>query len=317
VTVVVPTHNRWQHLRGAALPAALGQRDVELELIVIDDGSTDETSRELGQIADPRLHVLRSEPAEGVARARNRGLAAARAPWVAFLDDDDLWSPLKLRTQLDALAATAADYAYAAGVFVDGAGRPLRPDPAPDPATVARALRASDVVGGPSTVVVRTELARRLGGFEPSLSVLADWDLWLRVADAGRAAACSDVLVAYREHEGNMSARAARRVFAELDVLVARHGLRSEVDGVRFTRWVAANQRRGGGRIGAARAYLRGAVAFRSPALLARGLAMPFGEGAMAIPGRLRALRAGPPEPPPCPEWLRAYSASPLGHVCA
>jgi glycosyltransferase involved in cell wall biosynthesis len=309
VSVVVPTHNRWEHLSRAALPAALGQRDVELELIVVDDGSTDETPRGLAEVRDPRLRVLRSKRAEGVARARNRGLAAARAPWVAFLDDDDLWSPLKLRAQLDALDMAAADYAYAAAVFVDGSGTPLRLDPAPEPETVASALRASDVVGGPSTVMVRTELARELGGFEPSLSVLADWDLWLRVSEVGRPVACRDVLVAYREHDDNMSAGAMRRVFAELNVVRARHALRGEVDGVRFTRWVAANQRRAGRRFAAARAYLRGAAAFRSPRLLVRGLAMPLGEGAMASPARLRALRGERPDPPPAPEWLGGYRA--------
>lgn len=305
VSVVVPTRDRWEHLQTAALPAALGQRDVELELIVVDDGSTDDTPRRLGEIDDPRLRVLRSEPPEGVARARNRGLAVAGAPWVAFLDDDDLWSPLKLRTQLDALAAAAADYAYSAAVFVDGGGTPQRFDPAPDPQTVARELRGSDVVGGPSTVIVRTELARALGGFEPSLSVLADWDLWLRLAARGRPAACPEVLVAYREHEQNMSAWAARRVFGELDVLVARHGLDGDIDGELFTRWVAANQRRAGRRFAAARAYLRGASAFRSPRLLARAVAMPLGEGAMAIPERLRAVRGAPSTPPAAPDWLQ------------
>ena len=315
--MVVPTHNRWEHLHRAALPAALGQRDVELEIIVVDDGSADETPQRLAEIADPRLRVLRSASAEGVARARNRGIAAAQAPWVAFLDDDDLWSPLKLRAQLDALAAAAADYAYAAALFVDRAGTPLRLDPAPEPETVARALRGSDVVGGPSTVMVRTELARELGGFEPSLSVLADWDLWLRVAEVGRPAACREVLVAYHEHDDNMSAWAAPRVFAELDVLVARHALHGEVDGVRFTHWVAANQRRAGRRRAATRAYLRGAAGFRSPRLLMRGLAMPLGEGAMAIPARLRSLRGERSEPPPMPEWLHAYRAGPVGRACA
>jgi glycosyltransferase involved in cell wall biosynthesis len=307
VTVVIPTRDRWEHLRHAALPAALGQRDVELELIVVDDGSIDETPRRLADITDPRLRVLRSEHAHGVALARNRGLAAARAPLVAFLDDDDLWAPRKLRAQLDALAAADADYAYAAAVFVDGDCAPLRPDPAPEPSGVAAALRGSDVVGGPSTVMLKTELARDLGGFEASLSVLADWDLWLRVAQVGRPAACHEVLVAYREHDDNMSASAVRRVFAELDVLIARHALEGELDGERFTRWVAAHQRRAGRRFGAARAYLRGAVAFRSPQLLVRGLAMPLGEEAMAIPARLRGLRGERGQPPPAPDWLEAY----------
>ncbi|MEA2330228.1 MAG: hypothetical protein QOH58_366 [Thermoleophilaceae bacterium] len=320
VTVVVPTRDRWPHLSRAALPAALSQQGVELEVVVVDDGSADETPRRLAQLDDARVRTIRSERSEGVARARNRGIAAARAEWVAFLDDDDLWSPLKLRAQLDAVAAQGADFAYSAAVFVDAHGTPLRPDPAPDPATVRETLRASDVVGGPSTVMARTALVRELGGFEPSLAVLADWDLWLRLAGAGRAAACADVLVAYREHGENMSAVAAGRVFDELDVLNGRHGLARDLDGVLFTRWVAGQQRAGGRRGAAARAYLRGARRFRSPGLLVRALAMPFGEPVMGIPERFRGLRGGAesrPSGPMDPNWLDLYrghlAASPCG----
>ena len=268
---MVPTRNRWSHLSTAALPAALRQEAVDLELLVIDDGSTDGTAQALAELRDDRLRTIRNERPEGVARARNRGIAEARAPWIAFLDDDDLWSPRKLRAQLDAAAAAEADFAYAAAVFVDEQGTVLRPDPAPDPRTVARALRGSDVVGGPSTVLARTALLRKLGGFEPTLSVLADWELWLRLAEAGRAAACPEVLVAYTEHGANMSAASADRAFRELDVLMERHGLARDLDGVRFTRWLASHQRRGGARLAAARIYLRGALRHRSLGLAGAG----------------------------------------------
>jgi len=307
VTVVVPTHNRWHHLRRAALPAALGQRDVELELIIVDDGSADETERGLAEIADPRLRVLRNDVAQGVARARNRGVAVASADWVAFLDDDDLWSPWKLRRQLDAASAVeGAGFAYAAAVFLDGAGAPLRPDPAPSAETVARALRARDVVGGPSTVLARTELVREVGGFDDALSVLADWDLWLRLAELAPAAACPEVLVAYREHGDNMSAETAQGVFAELDLLRRRHALGSELDGVEFTRWVAGHQRRAGRPLAAALAYLYGARQFRSGALLVRGLGAPLGERAMGLAAKLRAPQGQQAEVVP-PDWVAAY----------
>jgi glycosyltransferase involved in cell wall biosynthesis len=317
VSVVVPTRNRWEHLDHAALPAALGQQDVDLELIVVDDGSSDETPQRLAEVRDPRLRVLRSDRAEGVARARNRGLAAANAPWVAFLDDDDLWSPFKLRVQLDALDAAGADFAYAAAVFVDRDVTPLRADPAPDASTVAQALRATQAVGGPSTVIARTALLRELKGFDASLSVLADWDLWLRMSKVARAVACPEVLVAYTEHDDNMSAENGKRPFAELDVLATRHGLTREIDGISFTHWAAGHQRRTGRRFAAARVYLRGAAAYRSPALLARGLAVPLGEASMALPGRLRAFRGCPPERLPGPEWLDLYRGRALERRCA
>ncbi len=101
VSVVVPTHNRARLLR-RTLRSILAQHMVDLEVVVIDDGSTDDT----GDVAatDPRVLVIRNRESAGVSAARNRGIAAARGEWIAFCDDDDLWSPDKLNRQL-----TAAD----------------------------------------------------------------------------------------------------------------------------------------------------------------------------------------------------------------
>jgi glycosyltransferase involved in cell wall biosynthesis len=90
---VIPTRDRWPIFRAHALRSALAQEDVSLEVVVIDDGSTTPPPG----ISDRRVRVLRNPVSRGVAEARNRGVADARAPWVAFLDDDDVWSPRKLR----------------------------------------------------------------------------------------------------------------------------------------------------------------------------------------------------------------------------
>jgi hypothetical protein len=117
------------------------------------------------------------------------------------------------------------------------------------------------------------------------------------------------VVVAFREHTSNMSVVAASQVFSELDRVVERHRSPSldaldGFDGVEFTRWVAAEQRRVGNRVAAARAYLRGAVAYRSPGLLARALVVPLGERAMGLHDRLRARGAREEPPVPAPDWL-------------
>ena len=114
ISVVIPTHGRWPLLQ-RALQAALGQQDVEVEVVVVDDGSPDETAARLAQIDDARLRVVHHAVATGVSRARNDGIAAARAPWLAFLDDDDLWAPRKCADQLAA--------AHAGGRDGRGAGR--------------------------------------------------------------------------------------------------------------------------------------------------------------------------------------------------
>src|SRR4051812_836378 len=113
VTVVIPTRNRWPALR-QTLASALAQEDVDLELMVIDDGSSDETPRKLAALSDDRVHFARHLAPLGPARARNAGIDRATAPWIAFLDDDDRWSPRKLRAQLD--ASGNSDFVYCSAI---------------------------------------------------------------------------------------------------------------------------------------------------------------------------------------------------------
>src|SRR4051794_37222555 len=91
VSVILPTHNRSSMLR-QALRSALDQERVDLEVIVVDDGSTDDTQEVLSRTYDERLSVIHNERPVGVARARNAAISRARGEWVAFLDDDDLWA---------------------------------------------------------------------------------------------------------------------------------------------------------------------------------------------------------------------------------
>src|SRR5262249_13690716 len=112
ISVVIPTHNRWSLLSTGALASALCQEDVRHEVIVVDDGSSDETPDRLSKIKRAGLQVLRHKRPLGVAVARNAGIASARGEWVAFLDDDDFWAPRKLRSQLDTAAATRASFVY-------------------------------------------------------------------------------------------------------------------------------------------------------------------------------------------------------------
>jgi len=98
VSVVVPSHNRARLLR-RTLRSILAQHLTDLEVVLVDDGSTDETPQ-ITNGADPRIVVIRNQEPGGVSAARNRGIAAARGEWIAFCDDDDLWSPDKLSRQL-------------------------------------------------------------------------------------------------------------------------------------------------------------------------------------------------------------------------
>jgi glycosyltransferase involved in cell wall biosynthesis len=301
VSVVIPTRGRWPLLK-ETLAGALAQEDVSHEVVVVDDGSQDETAAELAEIGDERVRVVRHERARGVAVARNRGIAEARGDWVAFLDDDDLWSPHKLRHQLDVSAE--ADFAYSAVVAVDEGIRVTRALPFPAPDGLLRLeLRQNALPAGGSNVIVRTDVLRRLGGFEERLYHLADWDLWIRLADTARAAASPEVDVAYVEHGLNMHMSELGRIRREFTYLVEKHQGLNRRHGINFDRrgfdlWMAWAHRRSGHPHKAAWLYLRSGLLHRSSKNLARA-------AWMVVPG-LRNEPGGPP-PPPAPEWLAAH----------
>jgi glycosyltransferase involved in cell wall biosynthesis len=316
VTVVIPTRDRWKLVASAALPAALGQEDVDVEVVVVDDGSSDETPERLAELTDPRLRIIRHPESRGVARARNAGIAAARGTWLAFLDDDDVWSPRKLRLQLDSAEAAGASFVYGGAAAVAEDRSWLYSLAPTDPAVLARTLLSRNVLwGGCSNVVARTQLVREAGGFDEQLFQLADWDLWIRLTHAAPVAACPDVVVGCIVHPGSMLLTSEDDVFEELDYLEDKHRDLSErlgvrVDRRRFTRWVALGHRRAGRRLRAARVYLVEGVRSRDPGSPPRALAALLGERAAGW-GR-RALRrpifdehlAAPTEEPP---WLAAY----------
>jgi hypothetical protein len=304
VSVVIPTRDRWSRL-AVTLGSALAQEDVDLEIVVVDDGSRDATSACLARIDDPRLVVLRNAAPRGVAAARNTAIAEARAPWVAFLDDDDLWAPRTLRTQLDAARSGPAVMSYCDTVVLDGHFDVVSTIVPPEPSELVAALRTWNVIGGPSGVVADTETVRRLGGFDERLSVLADWDLWMRLAAAGRAVHCPVTLVGYVVHEGGMFTRHPDAVTADFRYLTAKHANGSGPsaggpDELRLAVALAYGHARAGRRLQAARAPLRAALRHRDPMAAALGVALLGGQD-FALALRRLILRR---RPPPTPRWL-------------
>jgi glycosyltransferase involved in cell wall biosynthesis len=305
VSVVIPTKDRWPLVR-RAVDCALDQRDVEVEVIVVDDGSGDGTAAWLAALGEPRLRVQRNERPRGPAAARNLALASARGPWTAFLDDDDLWAPRKLRAQLDAAAAAAASFAFGDALVVDETLAPTGYDASPETdGLLVDLLKHNSVPGGCSNVVARTDLLRRLGGFDERLAVLADWDLWIRLAEAGRGARVAAPLVAYVEHARGLHVRSARGGIDELEYMRRKHRdlwARHDVDmggHAWFPLWFAAAVRSNGETATAVRLYLEIALRFRSPGALARALVAPF--TARVARHDLGSSRR---DPGPPPVWL-------------
>jgi glycosyltransferase involved in cell wall biosynthesis len=251
VSVVIPSHNR-ASLLARTLRSVLAQRDVDLEVVVVDDGSTDETHG-VAAGADPRVVVLRNREPAGVSAARNRGISAARGTWIAFCDDDDLWCPDKLFLQLEAAARAGTRWVYGGDVNVDEELRILSGGPPPDPATVMTLLpRWNPIASGGSNVVVRAEILEAVGGFDPGLRRTEDWDLWIRVARTGPPACVCEPLVAYRFHAGNVVADPGDMV-EEARRLAAKHGI--PVDMTAMHRRAAWASLRTGRRAQAVRQY--------------------------------------------------------------
>ncbi len=210
VTAIVPTHNRRATLQ-TTLMSVLDQRDVDLQVIVIDDGSSDDTPAWLATVGDPRLQVIRHEVPQGVSTARNAGIAATTTPYVAFCDDDDLWAPGKLASQLDALETVPdAQWSCTSSVSFVVVHADLvelvHHQPAPAAADMLTGLLSNNVVpGGGSSVLAATQLVRDVGGFRAGMA--EDWDLWIRLALEAPAAPVDPPLVAYRAWRTAKSSR--------------------------------------------------------------------------------------------------------------
>src|SRR4051812_2077903 len=284
VTVVVPTHNRARLVR-RTLASILAQQSADFEIVVVDDGSSDDTPATLAAVDDERLRMVRNDVPHGVSAARNRGLAAATAAWVAFCDDDDVWAPAKLRLQLAAVGRVQhALWSSAGAVAVDETLRINGPamHPPPDGDVASTLLTRNLVPGGASSVLARTELVRELGGFDRTLSVSADFDLWIRLALAAPHAGVDEPLVGYVVRAGSM-AHDARKHRHDLRTIERRYARERGHRGVElawrsYLRFMGAGQLRGGHRIAAARTHLELALRYRDRealSLLLRGTIAP------------------------------------------
>ncbi|HEY1313632.1 MAG TPA: glycosyltransferase, partial [Steroidobacteraceae bacterium] len=205
VSIIVPVFDRLAYLR-AAIDSILEQSFQDWELIIGDDGSGPETLdylRTLEHVA--RVQVLQLAHSGNPAVVRNAALRRATGTYVAFQDSDDVWMPDKLLIQVAALRSrTACHWSYTGFTLVDDCGQPLTgPQAAPCPAVSGRIferlLREQALVVTPS-VVVRRELINELGGYNESLQVCEDYELWLRLALRSNVDFIDQPLVLIRRH---------------------------------------------------------------------------------------------------------------------
>ncbi len=272
VSVVIPTRDRWD-LLAVTLATVLAQEGVDLEVVLVDDGSSAPIPSTGAPWDDARLRAVRHPRSEGVAAARNAGIRAARGRWIAFLDDDDVWTPDKLRAQLTAAEAVEASFVYSAAVLMHEHSGRLTSEPAPDPADLTVALRSYNAIpAGASNIMVQAELLERVGQFDPAFAHLAGWDMWIRLASAGPGASCSAPQVGYRIHAQSMRSSLAgvRRELVQLDR--KHHGGRvAGADRYEVYLWLARGQLLVKRRGAALWTLVSGAARCRRPAALRRG----------------------------------------------
>lgn len=229
VSVVIPAYNAAAHL-GDCLDSVLAQAGVAaLELVVVDDGSTDATAEVAG--SRPGVRVIRLAGNEGPSRARNAGIAAARGDLVAFLDADDLWPAGSLAARIDVLRRhPQAALAYGdCRQFDDGGphdhtlfeagrlGAAAWGQGSVVPDAYVRLLADNFITTG--SVLVRRSAVAGTGGFAEDLRLVEDLDLWLRIARAHPIAWCPQVCLLRRRHGGNLSRDAEAMASAFLSVL--------------------------------------------------------------------------------------------------
>lgn len=209
ITVVIPTYNR-ADLCLDAVSAALDQTSPPLEVIVVDDGSTDSTA-ELFQVARPSVRYIRQENAERAA-ARNRGIFEARGELIAFLDSDDRWDSRHLELSQAALDAHPdAALAFGRAAYASPSGRILWEAPSPPISTgqcdnALPALTAKGIGFPLSTVVARrTILVENPFNEDRLLSRSEDWELWVRIAARHPVVSTGEITAFLRMHEGNTS----------------------------------------------------------------------------------------------------------------
>lgn len=201
ISVIIPTRNRADRLK-YAIDSVHRQTLAPLEIIVVDDASTDQTPALVAGIDDGRLRMIRCERQRGASHARNRGITVARGGMLAFLDDDDRWLPDKLSVQYAALKAAPEPIGLVCSAYhvvSDRSGQVVRTWHPPDtPMNVRYFLRTT---GFMTTVpLLRRTCFAQVGGFDEELAGGQDLDMWIRIAERFQITAVPAVLAEHHVH---------------------------------------------------------------------------------------------------------------------
>jgi len=204
VSVIIPNYNYGRFLE-ESIGSALNQTYPNVEVIVVDDGSTDD-SVDVANSFNDRIRFISQENA-GVSAARNRGIAESRGEVIAFLDSDDVWLPEKLEKQMRILEKDPdVGLVHCGYIEVDSDGKPGQIHVDGMSGQVAIELlryRRPVILGGGSAAIVRRSIFDRIGGFDPNVSPAEDWEFYYRCARICKVGFVAEILMKYREHQSN------------------------------------------------------------------------------------------------------------------
>jgi glycosyltransferase involved in cell wall biosynthesis len=205
VSVVIPAYNAMTYLP-ETVESVLRQSFTDFEVLIIDDGSSDQIGQWFSQLMEPRVKLI-SQPNQGVAVARNNGIAHAQGEYIAFLDADDLWEPTKLEKQVDCLDHhPAVGLVYTWILLVDRQGNPTgRIFTSDAEGDVWEQIVVDNMIPNGSATMIRRSCFETVGVFDPNLPPAEDWDMWIRIAARYSFAVVKEPLVYYRKYANSAS----------------------------------------------------------------------------------------------------------------
>jgi glycosyltransferase involved in cell wall biosynthesis/SAM-dependent methyltransferase len=293
VTIVINTYNH-AHFLGDAIGSALAQTVAASAIVVVDDGSEDRPEQVVGGF--PGVRIIR-QANQGLAAARNAGLAAADTEFICFLDADDRLLPRALECGLQALGQSPeAAFAYGGFRRIDTHGEAISADLYTPPGDLPyQTMLRGNPIGMHATVLYRTQALRAAGGYDAELRRCEDYDVYLKLTRLHPITSYPAVVAEYRWHGGNMSGDAGRMLHATISVLGRHAGEAGAAEGIaawkRYYAGVALEQAGEKGRPVAERMRKWGdAVAISPSVVLRHGVKALLPD---AVLNRLRRLVRG------------------------
>ena len=197
VSVVIPTHNRSELIKNA-VSSVLSQTYKNIELIIVDDASTDKTEEVVKSLDQSKIRYIKNEEAKGGNYARNLGISSSKGKYVAFLDDDDEWMPEKVADQVAlfeedqsiGLVYTGAEIIYTSKNYKYIRQPKHRGD-------LSKEILMRNYIGTTSSVMVKRSLLEKVGGFDNDMPALQDYDLWIRIAQVAQIGYINKPLIKY------------------------------------------------------------------------------------------------------------------------